>query len=602
MALRSLIVSIEARTAAFETALNQANRKVANFERTVAQAGRVMAAVATAGGLAIAAKKIFDLGAAAEDSRDRFVTTFGQSADAVDRFAQQFGTMAGLSQRATQEMLAGLGATTQAMGFAESQSGQLAQTIARLAGDLAEFRGVETADVVNTLTQALAGQTRGLKQFGIVIDEADVRQRAFEQTGKSVAAALTDQDRATATLVLVTERMGKAAGELARSQDEAGMKAARLRAEFQNLSDDFAVKMLPALERMIPLFQTLVGLGAAWVEQLGFATLQIAEWTKPGTIDRMAEMNSLRGLGAGPLRVRRGELAREQVSLGLGIIEQEEVFAATSSVWRRGGGEKFLQEANNAQLLIQAYWDRVEFVTKLIAMIDARVPGTVPPVIPAGAGAAGLGLRPDLFADRFGSRQLTPSIGAFGRGEGPGSPFAFRGVTAPALLPPPDLQGLDQLGFTIGNIGDAAISAAAETESATGVVIASFGAMAQAAIRGGAQMEVAIISAITQIGQSIVQMKAAQLGSAAGPIGALIGAAGGLLGAIFGGGRRDPAPVMVDSFSDRAQQQQRDAMGEIVIDLRNTGFDPTNPRHRERLAFYEEQDRDRRVVIRPEFA
>src|SRR3972149_9040256 len=120
MALRSLIVNLEARTAAFESALNRADRQIAGFERSMAKVQRGLAFAATAGGLAIAAKKIFDLGAAVEDAKDRFETTFGASAQAVEKFGQSFGQMAGLSQRATQELLASTGAVGQGMGVAEA--------------------------------------------------------------------------------------------------------------------------------------------------------------------------------------------------------------------------------------------------------------------------------------------------------------------------------------------------------------------------------------------------------------------------------------------------------------------------------------------------
>jgi hypothetical protein len=529
MALRSLIVSLEARTAAFESALARTDKSIAGFERSIQRAQHVLAFAATAGGIAVAAKKLFDLGAAVEDARDRFRTTFGESAAVVERFGQRFGAMAGLSQRATQELLAGIGATTQGMGFAEAQSAALAQQVAQLAGDLAEFRGVETATVVQQLTAALAGQTRGLKEYGILISEADVQQRAFAQTGKVIADTLTDQERATATLTLITERMGKATGELAASQDEAGIKAAQLRAQFQDIADDFAMKMLPALERMLPVLTALAGVTARWVEQLGLASLQVAEWMDPGMIARQAERRSLAGLGGAAVPRARAKLAQEQVGLGIHFLNLEEEANAAALEFRSGGSPEYLKLENAARSQMAGIGERITFLNELIAMLDAKtaaVAGAAATGTTVGTGAAWTGRPAGLGMTNVGAQ----AAGAFGvrsaplgrrfqGDEGLASPFAFTG----------DWKAPEK--------------AARGFEDASTITIEAFGRMSEAVIRGSLTIEDAMIGAITQILQAVAQLHG---GKGAAQLSETVGAIGGIVSGFSGSAMAAPVEVTLN--------------------------------------------------------
>jgi len=93
-------------------------------------------------------------------------------------------------------------------------------------------------------------------------------------------------------------------------------------------------------------------------------------------------------------------------------------------------------------------------------------------------------------------------------------------------------------------------AASLEFGDASKVAVASFGAMAEAAIRGSDQMATSVISAITRIIQST------KFGG--GLFGTILGAVGGIAGALFG--KRDrPLPVRIDDVTSDAQRKLRDA-------------------------------------------
>jgi len=123
--------------------------------------------------------------------------------------------------------------------------------ITKLAGDLSSFNNLPTEQVLMGINSALTGEREQMKQLGVVILEADVISKAFAQTGKDVAKSLTQQEKATATLALITERAGVAIGDLNRTQGSAANVAKRLTANFKEIRDAIATALMPAFQNIL---------------------------------------------------------------------------------------------------------------------------------------------------------------------------------------------------------------------------------------------------------------------------------------------------------------------------------------------------------------
>lgn len=228
---------------------------------------------AAGAGIAFVAKKVFDLGSTVAETQSKFETVFGEATKSVQAFVDDFGVLAGLSQSQAKDLIATTGAIAQGMGFAQAASAQFAEEIIRVSGDLASFNNLPTADVAFRIQAALTGERESMKRLGIVITEADVQATAFAQTGKTVASSLTQQEKAAATLTLITSKAGVAMGDLARTQDSAANQARQIRAVFVNIAEDFATKLLPSIAALLPAFrQAAEGAATLANKVAGFAT------------------------------------------------------------------------------------------------------------------------------------------------------------------------------------------------------------------------------------------------------------------------------------------------------------------------------------------
>lgn len=221
----------------------------------------------TTGGLAIAGRKIFEIGASfvnaasdANEAASAFNTTFGPAVANLSDELGDFATMAGLSTGQMQQLLSVTGNFTVGLGATQDEAAELSSRVVRLAADVNSLRNVEggTTRVINALNSALAGETEALKQVIGPISAAEITTRALADTGKTAADELTRLERANATLSLSYERAGVAVGDLERTQDSFANQSRALQAELQNMREEVGAELIPALQGMLPTIRDLI--------------------------------------------------------------------------------------------------------------------------------------------------------------------------------------------------------------------------------------------------------------------------------------------------------------------------------------------------------
>lgn len=207
-------------------------------------------------------------------------------------------------------------------------------------------------------------------------------------------------------------------------------------------------------------------------------------------------------------------------------------------------------ELEMTQIVLESLQDTMAEVlsARLQAEISARLPGAgLAGVGPGGFPLPGL-LPPSVTAMEVSLRDQVQSLANAMREIG-------MSIEELATVAPDQFALLDLAARNAGVSVEALAASLGishiETERAGQVVVASFSAMAQAAIRGSQQMAQSVISALTQIMQS--------LPGVGGLGGAIIGGLGGILGAIFSRRQAQPQPVRVTSYDDEARRQMADA-------------------------------------------
>lgn len=255
-------------------------KKFGTLEAGSISLGGAMATMAGAAGVGFAAKQIFDLGSTVEETQSKFTTTFGAAGESVQDFIDDFGTLAGLTREQAQAVTSTTGAIAQGMGMAQQASADFAVTATELAGDLASFNNVPIEETSRAIQAAVTGEREQLKQLGIVVRESDVQQRAMAESGKENAKALTQQEKAAATMALISERAGVAVGDLARTQDSAANRARQLGAQFGNVKEALSTALLPAFDVLLEDMSEGVGGMGEFAEKVRSSGPVVAAWSR----------------------------------------------------------------------------------------------------------------------------------------------------------------------------------------------------------------------------------------------------------------------------------------------------------------------------------
>lgn len=273
--------------------------------------------VAKVVGAALATEKIFKFGeeivkSAANTKRatETIKDGFGAAGEAVTRFNEGPAAQLGISAEVGQQAAAKFATLFDTLGVGQSKAADMTVNLEKMAGGLAQIKGIDPSDVLDKLYAAATGSTRGLKSLGIVIDANTIKQKANElglvththstqasvqadralqiakaklndalqkygpSTTQAAAAqttlekaqsavtkalkgttdALTPAQKTQAIYAALMDKLGGIQKSAAGHSDDLANSEKRLQAQWANLKDTLGQKLLPIVEDVVGWF------------------------------------------------------------------------------------------------------------------------------------------------------------------------------------------------------------------------------------------------------------------------------------------------------------------------------------------------------------
>lgn len=209
----------------------------------VEAAANKLVGVLGAAGLAAGFMKLVEHGHAASETMERLDTLFGPAGAGVKAWSDAFGKEVGRSRADLQQMTASVGAMVTPMGVTGDKAAEMGERLAELAVNLAELNNAEDPQTLDALRMALTGNTRALRQYGLVIDEAEMKEAARELGIHKGIKSLNDAEKAQVSYQAILKKGATIA--------QAGLDPTEAwNARIQNLRDTIGLKLLPIAERM----------------------------------------------------------------------------------------------------------------------------------------------------------------------------------------------------------------------------------------------------------------------------------------------------------------------------------------------------------------
>jgi hypothetical protein len=195
---------------------------------------------------------------------------FGESAGVITKWAENAAKAFGLSRQEAIESAATIGNMFKQLGSTSGDAAKFSEQTVQLAADLASFHNVAggTPEVLHAMEAAFRGEYREIQRYIPILNAANVAQEAMRETGKTNEKALTDQDKAIATLTIALRGAGAAQGDFARTADDLANKQRTLSKQWADLSADIGQSLLPLRKGFVSILSDILTIVAPYAKRI----------------------------------------------------------------------------------------------------------------------------------------------------------------------------------------------------------------------------------------------------------------------------------------------------------------------------------------------
>jgi hypothetical protein len=212
------------------------------------------------------------------ESANAVEVQFAEGADIIKDFGETAATAVGLAQSEFQQLSIATGALVS--NFISDNRAAARETVAftQRAADVASVFNVDVTVALAAFQSAVQGQSRPIRQFGVLLDDFSVRQKAVALGLAETTGEVTQQEKAQARLALIYEQTEKTVGDFAATSDDLANKTRIVGKELEDAKAKIGEALEPAMQDLldlvrdglIPVMIDLVPIIEAVTAALGF--------------------------------------------------------------------------------------------------------------------------------------------------------------------------------------------------------------------------------------------------------------------------------------------------------------------------------------------
>lgn len=184
-----------------------------------------------------------------QESMSKVNVIFGKGAKDVENFAASAARSMGQSKQAVLDAAGAFGTFGKAAGLVGQDLAVFSNDFTQLASDLASFNNTSPEEAVQAIGAALRGEAEPLRRFGVLLNDATLKQEALTLGIYDGKGALTAQQKILAAQSAIYKQTGDAQGDFLRTSDGLANSQRTLRAEFANVQAQLGAKLLPAMQQ-----------------------------------------------------------------------------------------------------------------------------------------------------------------------------------------------------------------------------------------------------------------------------------------------------------------------------------------------------------------
>ena len=228
MTLEELKVVITAETSGLKKELDSLKTQLSKTEKTVTKTTggikkalssltKGFTATAIVYGLIKVGKQAIQTASDLQEVQNVVDVSFGSMSAEVDKFAENALKQFGLSKLSAKQFASTFMAMSNGMGVAAEAGKNMSLNLTALAADMASFYNVEQDVAFTALKSVFTGETETLKNFGIVMTEANLEAYALSQGITKSYSAMSQAEKVALRYSFVLNATKNAQGDFART-------------------------------------------------------------------------------------------------------------------------------------------------------------------------------------------------------------------------------------------------------------------------------------------------------------------------------------------------------------------------------------------------
>ena len=241
--------------------------KIGDFSKKAALAFAAVAAAAGAMAIKIgvdAVKSASDLA----ETISKVNVLFGQTAKDIEKFADGAASSLGQTKQQALDAAATFATFGRSAGLSGKDLSKFSIDFIKLSSDLASFNNTTPEQAINAIGSALRGEAEPLRAYGVLLDDASLRQAALSLgITNTTKDALTPQQKVLAAQALIYQQTSAAQGDFERTSDGLANKTRILTAQLENAKTTIGTALLPIVlqlasffaDKVIPIVEKLAG-------------------------------------------------------------------------------------------------------------------------------------------------------------------------------------------------------------------------------------------------------------------------------------------------------------------------------------------------------
>ena len=212
----SLIFDTKINGSGFEKGANRLTEKAS---ATFKKIGVAIAAAFSVATIVNFSKKAIESASDLEEAQNVVDTAFGKTAYKMEEFANKALETYGISKLVAKQTGSTVMAMAKGMNIAEESASDMAIELTGLSADMASFYNVEQEVASTALKSIFTGETETLKQFGVVMTEANLSAFALSQGINKDISAMSQAEKVQLRYNYVMSQTSLAQGDFAKTSE-----------------------------------------------------------------------------------------------------------------------------------------------------------------------------------------------------------------------------------------------------------------------------------------------------------------------------------------------------------------------------------------------